>query len=120
MMNRGQGPAALRGGQASIDLTTIASYEGTVTKVNIAIGETHPTIEVRLQSGTTALFCLGPWRYLDQIGLVVKAGDSVKVSAANCALGDEEYVVFSITISGSTWILRAVDGSPMWYFGHRG
>jgi len=119
-MHQGQGPGALRSGQPSIDLTTLETYIGTVTKVNIVAGETHPSIEVTLQSGNTAVFCLGPWRYLDQIGFTANVGDSVVIKAADCSKDAGEFVVFSITIGGQTWILRNDDGTPKWYFGNRG
>ncbi len=107
----------LRAGQSLIDLTTLETYVGTVTQANIAAGENHPTIEVTLQSGTTGIFCLGPYRFLDQINFSVKTGDSVTIRAADCAQDADEYVVFSITIGSQTWTLRSNDGTPLWYSG---
>lgn len=119
-MHQGQGPGALRSGPPSIDLTTLETYVGRVTKVNIVAGDPHPSVEVSLQSGNTAVFCLGPWRYLDQIGFAVNVGDSVVIKAADCSQDTDEYVVCSITIGGQTWIMRNDDGTPKWYFGNRG
>ena len=117
-LRQGQGAAALRAGQSLIDPTTLGLYEGIVSKVNIAAGETHPTIEVTVDSAS-AVFCLAPYRYLDQIGFSVNVGDSVAVTAAYCPQDAVEYVVFTITVNGSTYELRANDGTPEWYSGRR-
>ncbi len=63
------------------------------------------------------MFCLGPYRFLEQINFTAKAGDSVTIKAADCAQDAGEYVVFSITIRTQTWTLRSDDGTPLWYFG---
>ncbi len=117
-VRQGQGRAALRAGQASIDLSTLQLYKGTVIKVNLEAGTTHPTIEVALGSGA-AVFCLAPYRFLDQIGLATKIGDSVEIVAADCAQDINEYVVFSITVNDKSFVLRNTDGTPLWYFGRR-
>jgi hypothetical protein len=117
-VRQGQGPDALRAGQPSIDISTLKTFVGTVTKVDIAAGETHPTIEVALVGGGTAVFCLGPVRHLEQIQLAVSEGSSVSILAADCAQDSGEFVVFEITVDGKTFKLRAADGTPLWYFGH--
>ncbi len=117
-MRQGQGAAALRAGQASIDLSTLRLYKGTVTRVNLAPGDTHPTIEVNLGS-VSAVFCLAPYRFLNQIGFAPKIGDAADILAADCAQDVNEYVVFSVAVGGQTFVLRNTDGTPVWYFGKR-
>jgi hypothetical protein len=117
-VRQGQGAAALRAGQALMDLATLDVYVGTVSEVNIAAGDTHPAIEVSLGS-STVVFCLAPYRYLVQIGFAVKVGDSVVVKAADCPQDAGEYVVFSISVNGVMYELRAENGTPGWYFGGR-
>ena len=116
-VRQGQGSDGLRAGQPSIDITTLRPYEGIVTKVDIAAGNTHPTIEVALAGGGTAVFCLGPFRYLEQNGFAVAEGAAISIKAADCAQDSGEFVVFEITVAGKTFLFREADGTPLWYFG---
>ncbi len=111
--------SSLRAGATSIDLSTLAVYAGIVTKVNVAAGVTHPTLEVELASGAPAVFCLGPYRYLQQIGFNIAEGASVAIKAADCALDPGEFAAFQITVGSITYSFRAEDGTPLWYSGRR-
>ncbi len=114
-----QGPSTLRAGSPSIDLATLTTYTGTVTKVNIAPGLQNPTIEVSLSGdkAATAVFCLAPYRYLSQIGFSVTANDVVTITAADCLQKLDEFAVFQITTPAGSFTLRNPEGTPAWFFG---
>jgi hypothetical protein len=63
------------------------------------------------------LLHLGNTSYVEQIGLVLEAGDTVQVKGLVDA---DEVSVVSLQMGGETYTFRSEDGRPLWAGGGRG
>ncbi|MBS1856357.1 MAG: hypothetical protein JST11_13405 [Acidobacteria bacterium] len=95
---------------ARLNLAAPVVISGTVTDVRIDYGLQYPAILVN-----GSWIKLAPVWYLVDKGIEISVGDVVKVTAVPCTEPDGiSYYAIDITLDGTTYPLRTVDGTPAW------
>jgi hypothetical protein len=99
------------GGCGFIETGTVV---GEVTEITMGIGLRQPNLVLAPEgSGEAMTIKLGPFRILDELGLVIEADDVITVSFGVTACTDETVAV-EVTTADGTFLLRNPDGSPAW------
>ncbi len=95
---------------ARLNSTAPVVLSGTVTDVRVDYGLQYPAILVN-----GSWIKLAPVWYLLDKGIEVAVGDTVSVTAVPCTEPDGvSYYAIDITLDGTTYVLRTVDGTPAW------
>lgn len=95
---------------ARMNAAAPVTISGTVTDVRIDYGLQYPAILVN-----GSWIKLAPVWYLADKGIEISVGDTVTVTAVPCTEPDGvSYYALDITLDGTTYTLRTVDGVPAW------
>jgi len=92
--------------------------KGKIEKIQLAMGQGMPYLEVRTASNTVRV-ALGSMRYLMEQDFNPKAGDEVAVTGYKV---NDGVVAITVTLPGSDKVLKLRDdaGRPVWMGGRRG
>lgn len=103
--------------QAPIASNPVVELKGKITRVQVALGQGMPFLEVE-HDGQTTKVLLGSMRYLMQQDFNPKAGDEVEVKGYK---GTDQVVAISVTLprESKTLQLRDEKGWPVWMGGRR-
>ncbi|MGJ5816469.1 hypothetical protein [Paludibaculum fermentans] len=95
----------------------VVELTGTVTRVQIAMGQGMPYLEVKTAKGTVRLY-LGSMRYLVQENFTPKAGDLLEAKGYKMA---DSVVAIRVELPASKKVLKLRDenGWPLWMGGRR-
>jgi hypothetical protein len=104
--------------KAPIADNPIVDVRGTIAKVQIAMGQGMPFLEVTTAQGPVKLY-LGSMRYLIQENFTPKAGEALE--AKGYKVNKESIVAIRIELPGTKKVLKLRDehGWPLWMGGMR-
>jgi hypothetical protein len=96
----------------------VVEVRGTVTRVQISMGQGMPFLEVNTAKGLVKLY-LGSMRYLVQENFTPKAGDLLEAKGYKM---DQSVVAIRVELPTTRKVLqlRDEDGRPLWMGGPRG
>jgi len=108
----GQNPAP-RSGEPCLDLSNLLTAQGTVASVEAAAGIQYPSLVLKLSSGSTLTFKLGPERVLLASDFELMAGEALTVTYVTCPESGELVALTLTNAAGVTLTLRDAGGWPM-------
>ncbi len=95
-----------------LDMSKVQTIEGVVAAVNAGYGIEYPSIQINKVTIKVA-----PVWFLLEHGFEIKAGDSLKVTAAPSLRASDPYlnaITLLNAVSGATIALRDANGVPLW------
>jgi hypothetical protein len=103
-------------GTPALDPATLASFDGTVTAVNIAWGQGTPSATLQTADGQKTVL-LGPIWFMDQNGFVLEAGDFLTVAAFTGSCSGQPCLIAKEVqdhAKGTVLAFRNDEGFPLW------
>lgn len=101
--------------QARISSKPTVEMRGKIVRVQTAMGQGMPFLEVKDDAGAVTKVWLGSMRYLVEHNFNPKAGESIEVKGYKM---DGAVTAIRVTINGKTLQLRDSEGYPLWRRSH--